>query len=100
MAFRVGQKVTLKEPPENFGNHPYGVVGPQFGEILTIRDIVDYDDGPGLRFVEIRNPPHPWSDGFRENTFNAEKFRPVVERRTDISIFEKMLTGGKQPARV
>ncbi|WNV09994.1 hypothetical protein [Tardiphaga sp. 709] len=98
MTFRVGQKVVCvaqcraKLPCE---------VMPRMGQIYTIRSICDYDDGiPGLLFAEIRNPELHYADGFGECDFNALKFRPVVERETDISVFHEILRTTKAPETV
>ena len=93
--FRIGQKVVqIKKSP--WRSLHLGELGPSFGDVVTVRSV-----GPGkcgdlfLRFDEIINPPlyntDP-TDGFREARFLAAHFRPVVERKTDISIFLAMLT--------
>ena len=65
---------------------------PVLNGIYTIRDFVPADVyGPEqIRLVEIRNP-----SGGRweyEPSFAPKRFRPAVERKTDISIFTEMLT--------
>lgn len=88
--FRVGMKVTMKE--KGVWARPYGEIVPVFGEVYTIRDIVtDADVHNTLRFIEIRNDCHLYLDGHREPSFNATVFSPVVDRKTDISVFEKLL---------
>jgi len=42
-----------------------------------------------LRFNELVNDPH--IDNGIEPSFYARLFRPVVERKTDISVFTRML---------
>ncbi len=71
---------------------------PVQGEIYVVRKVFmerfmhDPEDRPALLLVEIVNQPRSWaSHGFHEAGFQADKFRPLVERRTDISIFRKML---------
>lgn len=62
---------------------------PQKGGIYTVRGIVEYpDDISGLYLVEIRNPPD--EEGC-EWQFFASRFRPVVERKTDITVFTEIL---------
>lgn len=101
MAFHVGQKVTLKndEPWIRDANE----ICPAFGEVYTIHEIIACSEsaiGFGLGLVEIRNTPHDYEGlGFRETVFPAEEFRPVVERKTDISIFTAMLTPKPSKAR-
>jgi len=100
MAFRVGQKVVcIKESSLHRTLCP--VNNPVVGQVYTIRRIATYPGyGTGIWLNEIVNQPTPTAFGILEKGFYIERFRPVVERKTDISIFEKMLTGGKQPARV
>lgn len=95
--FVVGQKVVLIKP---FPDHEIeraeadGVILPSMAVVYTVRDI---EPGVGLyvgrfalRFIELVNPPHH-SNGL-EPAFVHTMFRPVVERKTDISIFKRMLT--------
>ncbi len=100
MTFRVGQKITMKwngtfrsDGSDTFGDQIY----PKFGVVYTVRGTVVAVNGPGVWLVEIINPPKVWDDvdGPLEQTFHVDAFRPVVERKTIISIFERMLTGGK-----
>lgn len=91
MAFRVGQKVACIKGgvfchPEN----PNSVILNK-GDVFTIRGI----DEPsadcavlGLWFVEIKLEP---LEGCQEPSFAARRFRPIVEPKTDISIFTAML---------
>lgn len=82
--FRVGQRVT----PKRSGSwrallsrriFAEGEEAPMFGRIYTIIEIATTTFGTVLRFPEF------------QQRFDAEEFRPVVERKTDISIFTKML---------
>lgn len=61
--------------------------------IYTIREMTFYGGLVGLRFIEIRNPPHDYEEGFHENSWYAEEFQPIVknEKETNISVFKKML---------
>jgi hypothetical protein len=54
----------------------------------------------GVRLHEIRNPDVKYCDGTTECAFDVRGFRPVTERKTDISVFKRMLTGAPnlQPA--
>lgn len=97
MAFYVGQKVTRKiaAPWVNVstGAIAQGFSFPEPKRVYTIRAIKDFgpSHGCGLTFVEIRNQP---IEG-EEPHFQGTCFRPVVERKTDISIFTAMLTPKK-----
>lgn len=91
MNFRVGQKVERisgNEHPLGYGDE----ILPQYGVVYTVRSITR----DGLVFNEFRNPERRYTflDGsyIAEPRFGARHFRPVVERKTDISIFTEMLT--------
>lgn len=97
--FTVGQKVVLAR---KFGNASSlraeieGVTLPVEGVTYTVREF-DPDLSNGvlcIRLVELVNDPHMW-DGL-EPSFEASLFRPIVERKTDISVFEAMLNPSKE----
>ncbi|WP_421439968.1 hypothetical protein [Agrobacterium tumefaciens] len=80
-----------------------GVIFPKPGEVYTIRDIftaarIDGEVVVCVRLVEvINNPQMRFNTGFvGEIGFNASCFRPLIERKTDISIFKAMLTPSKE----
>jgi hypothetical protein len=72
---------------------------PEKGRIYSIRHI-GYSDFKGhwcLRLVEIVNPEvtaPPFRPG--EPTFHARRFRPLVSRPTNISVFTALLRHDKQ----
>lgn len=89
--FHVGQKVTAVLPP-NLSLQEEGEVPYEMGMVYTIRSIEEFAPfGIGLRFVEIKNPPVATVLGVMERGWHQEYFRPIVEQKTDISVFEKML---------
>jgi len=97
--FTVGQKVVLVR---SFGAISSlraavdGVTLPVQGVTYTVREF-DPDLSNGvlcIRLVELMNEPHDW-DGL-EPSFEASLFRPVVERKTDISCFKAMLNPSKE----
>lgn len=98
MAFRVGQKVVCVDADGDF--LPSGQI--EEGRVYTIREVgLTVTDEGGLRLVEVdlsapgyvgRHSRKP----VRDNFYRASRFRPVVERKTDISIFTAMLTGTKK----
>ncbi len=101
MWFR-GQKILCKLVTETWrngeGGKPYAENFPVNGEIYTIRDIIGTGrlaDGTTVYLFllqEITNPPIETIDhGWIEPNFLSIDFRPLVERKTDISIFEKLL---------
>jgi hypothetical protein len=87
MTFRVGQKVVCVND-NGRSLRPSWEILPVRGETYTIRCI----EGRAVRLAEIINDPFPYSEGLGELKFLASRFRPIVERKTDISIFTKMLT--------
>jgi hypothetical protein len=91
MAFSIGQKVVYLGDPDQRELHPCEVV-PEVGPVYTVRWVGESDYGrPALRLVEIVNPEMHYSRGVSELCFPMGRFRPVVERKTDISVFERLL---------
>lgn len=87
MNFHVGQKVVCID--DNFSRK--FVTNPVMSKIYTLREVYPFADGIGVLLDEIRNEPRQWSDDYGEPGFRASRFRPVVEKKTDISIFTEML---------
>lgn len=99
MAFRVGQPVECIDD----SHRPYGTVCTGYdgkmivigerdyplkrGRIYTIRELTTshISGEPALKVEEILRR------GFGDNPFRASRFRPIVERKTDISCFKAML---------
>lgn len=85
MTWRVGMKavcVDLRlwpgEPP------PY----PTLGAVYTVSNV--FEAFEGCLHLELLELPSPQTDGWFAG-FDAQCFRPVVEREYDISIFTEML---------
>lgn len=99
--FRVGQKVVCVKDGVWTDQHIYKIYGlraPLKGEVVTIRDIEIYEHGDKFfRFEEYKNPILEFKDGEAEIHFWSERFRPLVQRATDISIFKEILAGTRQP---
>lgn len=92
MNFRVGQKVVCVDM-NTYGrlSRWKGERVPNADQVYTIRAVFVSDDGldeVGVLLEEIRNPIN-WTG--QEFGFLASRFRPVVERKTDISTFTKIL---------
>lgn len=87
MTFRIGQKVCAIDDFKD--RHGWSM--PKKGPVYTVRGIQSNHLGTGLLLNEIRNDHYRFAEGFIEPTFLADCFRPVVERKTDISIFTRML---------
>lgn len=64
---------------------------PVAGKVYTIREIGSTNGGIYIRLMEIVNAPRQYANGFAECAFDLDGFRPVDERKTDISEFEKLL---------
>jgi hypothetical protein len=101
--FRVGQKVVcVQGSVVGLGHKPIVV-----GNMYTVRDVGDDGDPRGywIRLNEVRNQVRygclwngVWTD--REPTYTATRFRPIVERPTDISIFTAMLNPAREASHV
>jgi hypothetical protein len=97
--FRIGQKVVCVK--DNWKNAFPEETMPRRRQVLTVRTVSD--DG-FLRFVEIVNPVLHYGEGEFECEFDRKKFRRIVEKKTDISVFEEILrrapVGSRLPANV
>lgn len=90
--FKVGQQVVCIGTFQ--GGHG-DETDPVVGDVYTIRDIVKRPEGfIALLLEEIRNNPAEYLEYSTptECSFPAEKFRPLIERKTSIAIFTAMLT--------
>lgn len=69
---------------------------PRRGQLFTVREAVPHwmTGEPYVRLVEIRLAPARTD---YEPAFRGSCFRPVTERKTDISVFEHMLVKGREP---
>lgn len=109
--FTVGQKVvvikrddlTEREIKSREAAKRAGVIFPEAGKVYTVRNVysdvfINGEVTVGLHLVEIRNDPRmKFSTGrVGEIGFNASCFRPLVHRKTDISIFKAMLNPSKE----
>lgn len=97
--FYVGQKVVCIDDIRHKNYLPKGCNGswpslswPQKNYVYTIKDINRIMGVKTLILSEISNGCY-FSHGIfgPESGYAAARFRPVVERKTDISIFEAML---------
>ena len=96
MSFSIGQKVIcVARHPEWEANGVENI--PEVGKIYTVRALGQTE---GILLEEIHNDPPPdYSMEFltgevvppTEDEFWQCRFRPVVERKTDISLFRKIL---------
>jgi hypothetical protein len=97
-ALRIGQRVVCIK--DNWIGMHDGEVAPCKDAIYTVREIIPslrFPEDFYLRLNEIKNPPlHPLCPHGPECAFNAQAFRPIIERKTDISVFLAMLVPAKQ----
>jgi hypothetical protein len=89
MAFRVGMKVVCVDDSNIVDLR---IVKPVKGVIYIVRGITAWNS---IFLNEIVNPVLRFSDSYgdweAEPSFWSWRFRPVVESKTDISVFTKML---------
>lgn len=84
MAFYVGQKVVCIREEDADAPPPYAILGC----VYTVSNV--FEPYPGETNIELYELPFAGSDRWHAG-FCAEDFRPVVEPKTDISIFKAML---------
>ena len=102
---KVGQKVVSLVSADKWGDNGWREYCPNLpvkNGIYTIRSVqigascFDGREMVAIRLVEIHNPKiQTLTLGLREPDFDWKGFAPLSERKTDISIFQKML-GPKQ----
>lgn len=85
MAFQVGQKVICINDTPMPGQKIFGPAIPRKGCIYTVIGFRSCRDGSDGLVLDIDKD---WQ-------YFAWRFRPIVERKTDISVFTKMLTSKK-----
>jgi hypothetical protein len=96
--WHVGMKVvcvdasTRNYDPPRFRSLGTDLSGIEEGRIYTVREILDFYGMVGVRLQGIIRP---LSRLGLEVPYAAARFRPVQTRKTDISVFEAMLTGAK-----
>jgi len=73
---------------------------PAKDQVYTVRKIEAFDDATYLFFTEIVNPVIPFQHGMWEQGFDHRRFRPLTERKSDISVFTKMLNQTKVSSHV
>lgn len=96
--FRIGQKVVCVDAS---ACRDRGIISSlKEGRIYTIISISSYRDRDNDRGLQVAEAEARVPSGF----FKARRFRPVVEKKTDISIFTEILrretVDDRAPARV
>lgn len=97
---RVGQKVTLVRDWDDQTRRESvidGITLPEKGVVYTIRNVGFFtSDEPYVRLVEIVNPILTYFENVTmEQGFDPTRFRPVVERKANIGIFQALLVPSK-----
>lgn len=98
MTFRIGQRVCCIA---RFDRRSLGVDGacvtfPEVGKVYTVRGFSPLRSGIVLE--EIVNPYIPSLLGPQEPSFVVSCFRPVVDRKFDLSVFTRLLDTERAPA--
>lgn len=96
MTFHVGQKVVFVGG-DRTGPNVIRIPGClKKGDVYTVREIdpiyIPYFGHPGIRVEEFIAPSVMWRGRMVEACRTSDAFRPLIERKTDISIFTEMLT--------
>jgi hypothetical protein len=91
--YRIGQKVVCIHEPNSEYYKRTCARRPVEKGVYTVRGTMTAHGEVGLYLEEIINQPYFFLNaGYVEQGFHHQHFRPVVETKTDISIFKKMLT--------
>lgn len=91
MTFHVGQKVVCVNV-RGLERHFYPRTRlPVERVTYTVRELLTIKGKPLLRLHEIVNHEYDFESGVFEPAFHVSRFRPITERKTDISIFKKLL---------
>lgn len=104
MTFQVGQKVVCISDASGAMHKYPDSKWPKKDRIYTIATINDWPWGTLLTFEEIDNRHYIGRvvNGIHctmEPGFGAKHFRPIVERKTDITVFTDILRKATKPAR-
>jgi hypothetical protein len=88
MAFHVGEKVVCVNDGPTDGGH---IVSLKKGTVYTVQFLCAAENhaekNVGIFVCGVAEEPR---NGFCD-CYNAERFRPLIERKTDISVFTEML---------
>ena len=84
----VDQKVICID--DDWGSAPEVQHWPKKGEVYTVRTVAAQASN-GKIFIRLHEVVNPRTDEHHEAEFWAECFRPAVERKTDISVFQRLL---------
>ena len=98
--FRVGMKVVCVDASADIGGgDEWGPTeAPREGRAYTITSIHEWCGHPVVWLAEIVRDANSIEWFGPKCGYGVERFRPAVERKTDISIFTRMLTDDKVDA--
>lgn len=88
MTFRVGQKVVCVDAKKRFLIGGMGTLTK--GRIYTVRWVGEYRGNICIRVEEIHRPSGDDREDF-DTPYQTIRFRPIVERKTDISFAHEIL---------
>jgi hypothetical protein len=92
--FHIGQRVVCIHDIGGASGNEFPKI-PIKGSIYTVRGFVSPDVGyertPGMLLEEVVNPPWEYKEGVFEPSFHPYHFRPLLQHKTDISVFTRML---------
>lgn len=94
VSFHVGQKVVVAFPYEEHIHLLAASCGetlPEPNVIYSIREIEPPDPDDGMVCIRLHEIVNPSGVFQGECAFNSQRFRPVIERKTSIEIFQAML---------
>lgn len=94
MAFHVGQKVVCVDAKSKIGRRTPLVRGATYTVRWSGLFANHWTNGVSVPCVRVAEITRPCLDDItnEDTPFGSCRFRPVIERKTDISIFTEMLT--------
>jgi hypothetical protein len=94
MMFVKGQRVVCVFDGEFSKNYGLPQPVPKLGAIYTVAKFLKEDGVPLVMLHEISNKSYP------DGAYWAERFAPIQEKKTDISLFQTILKETKTPEKV
>lgn len=85
MSFHIGQKVVCVDDRPSSSGYPAPF---KKGDVFTVALVKRMWDGVGIDLVEL---PRASIECGGHTLYNSKRFRPITERKTDISIFKRIL---------
>lgn len=96
--FRVGQKVVCVDASSRQG-YSWHDDAPIEGAVYTVSgNFVGADGTPIIHLIELRRSAEAVFWYGPETGYRASRFRPIVDRKTDISVFQEILRKVSSPS--